>query len=244
MSKPKLSIVIITLNEQERLPRLLNDLAMQSWKDFEIIHVDSNSDDATVALSKDQASRFPAYRVIEMTERGVSLGRNKGAAAARGERLLFLDADTRLAPSFLEVAMRNLENATADIGIVLVSSEGLPLLQKLGFGAFNFGIRLTKRLFPTAIGACLFSTRLTHRAVGGFDERIQLCEDCDYVLRASRLKGHTQIIVSQKFRFDPRRLDQDGLFATGLTYLKANLLRLVSGELRNQEIAYQFGHYK
>ena len=134
MSEPKLSIIIITLNEQERLPRLLDDLAVQSWKDFEIIHVDSNSDDATVALSKDQASRFPAYRVIEMTDRGVSLGRNRGAAAARGKRLLFLDADTRLAPDFLEIAVRELDNGTADVGIVLMSSKNLPVLQKLGFG--------------------------------------------------------------------------------------------------------------
>ena len=244
MNEPKLSIVIITLNEQERLPRLLDDLAVQSWKDFEIIHVDSNSDDATVALSKDQASRFPAYRVIEMTDRGVSLGRNRGAAAARGKRLLFLDADTRLAPDFLEIAVRELDNGTADVGIVLMSSKNLPVLQKLGFGAFNFGIRLTKVFFPSAIVACLFSTPDIHSAIGGFDERIQLCEDCDYVLRASSRKEHKQIIISQKFRFDPRRLDQDGLLATGLIYVKANLRRLFSGELRNQEIAYQFGHYK
>ena len=41
MKRPALSIVIITLNEEARLPRLLDNLAAQTWTDFEIIHVDS-----------------------------------------------------------------------------------------------------------------------------------------------------------------------------------------------------------
>ncbi|GAM63515.1 beta-1,3-glucosyltransferase [Vibrio ishigakensis] len=45
------------------------------------------------------------------------------------------------------------------------------------------------------------------------------------------------------FEFDSRRLDQDGMVRTGLTYLRANLRRLFIGEMRNQEIRYPFGHY-
>ena len=244
MTPCKLSIGIITLNEQQRLPNLLDDLAAQSFTDFEIIHVDSQSDDDTVRLSQERAKDFDRYRIIEMTRRGVSLGRNTGAAAAEGRRLLFLDADTRLAPGFLERSIEQLESSFAGIGIALMSAEGLPLRHKVGFGFFNLGIRATRPVFPTAIGACLFSTRRVHREIGGFDEQIGLCEDCEYVLRAFRANACKLTILKPKFRFDPRRLDQDGFAATGLTYLRANIRRMFKGEMRNQEIPYRFGHYE
>lgn len=243
MKPCRLSIVIITLNEERRLPRLLDDLAAQSWTDFEIIHVDSQSDDATVRISRENGRRFLRYRIIEMTHRGVSLGRNAGAVAATGGRLLFLDADTRLPPDFLKRGVGELDAASADVGITLMSAEGLPFHYKVGFGVFNVGIRATRILFPTAIGACLFSTPRLHQSIGGFDEAIGLCEDCDYVLRACQL-GAGSAIVTPKFRFDPRRLEQDGFLETGLTYLRANLRRFFQGELRNQEIPYRFGHYE
>lgn len=244
MSTPTLSIVIITLNEAQRLPRLLDDLATQSFQDFEIIHVDSNSDDDTVALSHAAASRFAQYRVIEMQTRGVSLGRNTGAAAAQGDRLLFLDADTRLDPAFLAESLTELDHRQLDVGVVCMDTAGLPRRLALGYGIFNLGIRITLPFFPTAIGACLFSTPAVHQRIGGFDEGLSLCEDCNYVLKAAEGKRTTLGILRARFGFDPRRLDQDGTLRTGLTYLRANLRRFFRGEMYKNEIPYAFGHYK
>lgn len=242
MSRPALSIVIITLNEARRLPQLLADLRAQSFQDFEILHVDSNSDDDTVACSRAASVGFKTFRIIEMKRRGVSLGRNTGAAAAKGHRLLFLDADTRLAPSFLAEAMADLDQRAVVAGIVCMSGEGLKLRYRIGFALFNLGIRLTAHISPTAVGACMFSSPTLHRQIDGFDEDLSLCEDCNYVLKA-RQAGAIPKVIRPKFHFDPRRLEQDGLLATGLVYLRANLHRFTRGELRNQEIPYQFGHY-
>ena len=243
MSTPALSIIIITLNEEERLPRLLDDLSRQTWKNFEIIHVDSNSDDDTVTRSRLAAADFADYRVITMNKRGVSLGRNVGAINARGERLLFLDADSRLTPDFLQNALGELEKSDSDVGVVCMSANGLPFQYRAGFALFNTGIRLTSHVFPTAIGACLFSTPDIHRAIGGFDESLSLCEDCNYALKAHKLDKHNVTVLSTQFGFDPRRLQQDGFFTTGLIYLRANLRRFFVGELNHQEIHYPFGHY-
>lgn len=244
MSDPKLSIVIITLNEAARLPLLLEDLKAQTFTSFEILHVDSRSDDETVALSRQCADEFAHYRVIELAERGVSLGRNTGAQAATGQRLLFLDADTRLAPDFLAKSLHELDMKAADIGVVLMSADGLGLHHALGYQVFNLGLRLTSYFFPTAVGACLFSTPSLHKEIGGFDENITLCEDCNYVLKAFRKRGVSLQVLKTRFRFDPRRLDQDGFFETGFVYLRANLRRFFIGEMRNQEITYEFGHYR
>lgn len=243
MDHPALSVVVITLNEEAHLPHLLGDLANQTFQDFEIIHVDSHSNDATVALSRRWSGRFEHYRIIEMERRGVSLGRNTGAAVARGRRVVFLDADTRLAPDFFERALSELGENDLDLGIVLMRGDGLPWAYQAGFAAFNAGIQLTSFVFPTAVGACLFSTPALHAAIGGFDEMLSLCEDCEYALRASKHHRRGVGVLRERFWFNPRRLMQDGLFATGFTYLHANARRLFVGELRNREIKYEFGHY-
>lgn len=243
MNAPHLSIVIITLNEEKTLPRLLEDLLCQSWKDFEVIHVDSNSDDETVALSRAFASKFEHYRVIKMDRRGVSLGRNRGASVARGQRILFLDADTRLHPEFLQKALRELRERKLAVAAVCMDGRGQAPMTRLGYGIFNAGIRISTFFFPTAVGACLFSTPEMHHTVGGFDEALSLCEDCNYVLKAKRSNPAGYGVLSEAFSFDLRRLQQDGFLSTGLIYLRANVRRFFIGELYRNEIPYQFGHY-
>ncbi|MEO0637837.1 MAG: glycosyltransferase [Pseudomonadota bacterium] len=240
----ELSIIIITLNEEANLPRLLSDLEQQSFSGFEIIHVDSRSDDATVGASRSWSQKFEHYSIVEMSERGVSLGRNVGASHARGRRLLFLDADSRLPRTFLANSMGELKRRELQLGIVCMSGAELPWHYRLGFGLFNAGIWISSKFFPTAIGACLFSTPELHQCIGGFDEQLTLCEDCDYALRSFRNNRGGVGVLNDKFRFDARRLVQDGLLTTGLIYLEANARRLLLGELRNNEIPYEFGHYR
>ena len=237
-----LSIIVITLNEAERIGSLLEDLAQQTHQDFEVIVVDSNSEDETCAIAQSYASRLPRLHVEQMLVRGVCLGRNTGAGLAQHQRLLFLDADVRLPPDFLEKALQHLTIKNLKVAGVYLSPKGLPKRYSLGYKLFNVGIALTQFMFPTAIGACLFSTKSVHDAINGFDSSITLCEDCDYVNRASR---HTKFrMLPMGFTFDPRRLKQDGIFKTGSKYLYANIHRLFKGEIRNQKIRYDFGHYK
>ncbi len=237
-----MSVVIITLNEAERIANLLDDLARQSYRDFEVIVVDSNSDDETCEIARGFAKRLPSLTVHRMTQRGVCLGRNTGAQLARYQRLLFLDADVRLAADFLAKAARQLARRQLDVAGVYTNAKALPLHFRLGYHAFNVGIFASQFGFPTAIGACLFSTQSVHTALGGFDETITLCEDCDYVNRASQIARFGMLNLS--FNFDPRRLRQDGYWRTGLKYLHANVYRFFVGEIRDHKIRYEFGHYK
>ena len=239
-----LSIVIITLNEERRIGRLLSDLVVQNYRNFEVILVDSNSDDLTINVAKGYQPHLPAMTIHKMDKRGVSLGRNTGAKLAQHNRLLFLDADVRLEPDFLANSVDSLENNGLEVAGVYRSAKKLPVRYKVGYSLFNLGLFSTQYFFPTAVGACLFSTKRAHKELGGFDENIELCEDCDYVKRASKTWRYRMLPMPIAFQFDPRRLDQDGYLKTGGLYLKANLRRLVFGEMRNGEIPYEFGHYR
>ena len=236
-----LIIVIITLNEEKRISRLLEDLSQQVHKEFEVIVVDSNSEDATCEVAQAYQSALPELTVHKMEQRGVSLGRNVGASLAKNERLLFLDADVRLDPLFLVRALNKIEEKKLEVAGVYLGAKDQPTQIKLGYWAMNGGLFITQYLFPTAVGACIFSTKRLHDEIGGFDQQISLCEDCDYVNRASKTWKYR--LIPMAFQFDARRLEQDGIFKMGLTYLKANTRRLFKGEIRNNEIEYPFGHY-
>lgn len=236
-----LSIVIITLNEEKRIGRLLEDLTKQTNQNFEVIIVDSNSEDATCEVAQAFAASIPDLTIHKMDKRGVSLGRNTGASLAKHERLLFLDADVSLKADFLEKAATQLAEKKLEVAGVYMGSKGLPIVHRVGYGLFNLGLFATQFTFPTAVGACIFSTKRAHNELQGFDENITLCEDCDYVKRASQTWRFR--FLPMTFEFDPRRLDQDGLFTMGATYLKANIRRFFFGEMRNNEMEYKFGHY-
>ncbi|WP_394248584.1 glycosyltransferase family 2 protein [Vibrio profundi] len=235
------SIVVITLNEEKRIGRLMDDLSKQTHQDFEVIVVDSNSDDNTCEVVQAYQSSIPELTVHKMETRGVSLGRNTGAELAKYERVLFLDADVQLSPTFLANALCQLREKKLEVAGVYMGAKELPLAHKAGYSVFNLGLFVTQYVFPTAVGACIFSTKRAHNEIGGFDESITLCEDCDYVNRASKTWRFR--FLNLTFGFDPRRLDQDGILKMGFTYFKANVRRVFFGEMRNNEMEYKFGHY-
>ena len=238
----EVSVVVITLNEEHDLPHILGDLERQTVKKFEVIVVDSKSTDDTVEVARSFMDRL-SLRIIEMSDRGVSLGRNTGASQARHERLLFLDADTRLDSDFLEKAIEELKINRLQVGGVYMKNRDTFSLVAAGIQLFNAGLWLTQNAFPMATGGCLFSTRTAHALVGGFDQSIVLCEDCDYVRRASKENGVSFGMLRQYYYFNPRRLKQDGILRTGWTYLRANFRRLFVGELYGNPYAYRFDHY-
>ncbi len=237
----RLSVVIITLNEAENLPVLLEDLCQQSYRDFEVIVVDSNSEDNTVEIAKGFSDRLD-LRTVVMNDRGTSLGRNTGAFHARFERLVFFDADVRIAPDFFAQVVEQLRERKLLISAGRIRSTA-SWRYRAGVKLFDWGMVATQYLFPTCTGACIFSSKSVHQWIGGFDTRITLCEDCDYVKRASQTFKFRMLPVF--FEFNIRRLEKDGIFRLGMTYLKANALRLLRGkELVNGEIDYPFGHYQ
>ena len=101
-----LSIVIPTLNEEKYLPRLLDSIKNQDFYDYEIIVSDAESSDKTIEIAK----KYGAKTLVYTTTKHPSAQRNEGAKIAKGELLLFLDADVVLTPGFLTSALKEFKD--------------------------------------------------------------------------------------------------------------------------------------
>ena len=113
-STPELSVIIPTLNEQDRLPLLLQDLLRQSIPALEILVSDGETRDLTRSRASEllAASETPYQIVSGPPGRGRQL--NRAARRARGAWLLFLHADSRLpAGDALEQALSLLRESCA-----------------------------------------------------------------------------------------------------------------------------------
>lgn len=86
----RLSVVIPTFDEEDTVPRLLEDLRRQRGVDLEIIVVDGGSSDHTVELARARTD------IVIESDRGRGFQMNLGAFEASASTLLFLHADTRL----------------------------------------------------------------------------------------------------------------------------------------------------
>ncbi len=95
--KSLVTVVIPCFNYGKFLWDALGSVLAQTYPNIEVLVMDDGSSDAET-LDVLEAIRDPRVRVIHQSNQGLAQTRNNGAAIARGEYLLFLDADDRLEP--------------------------------------------------------------------------------------------------------------------------------------------------
>lgn len=234
---PRLSIIIPALNEERYLPNLLRSVAAQSFRDLELIVSDASSTDSTRAI----AEAYGCHVVVGPTA-GPAYARNLGARLARGEILLFLDADVLLpSPQFLECCLQEfVARGLAVAGCFSRPYDGTCLIGLL-FSIGNSCAWILERIQPRAAGWTLFVRREMHEAVGGFDETPALGEDHDYVARIRRL-GRFGVLRTEKVSVSARRFRSQGVLRTVGTYVVFELIRPFR-RLRFDEVRYRFGKH-
>ncbi|MDR1683984.1 MAG: glycosyltransferase [Elusimicrobiota bacterium] len=102
--KPQISIIIPVYNVEKYLACCLNSALSQTFADFEAICIDDGSTDNSLQILKEYAQRDARIKVTTRENRGLSVTRNEGIQAARGEYIYFLDSDDAMHPQLLEVA--------------------------------------------------------------------------------------------------------------------------------------------
>jgi len=207
---PEISVVIPTYNESTYVDRLLEDLTKQSYKDFEVIVSDAQSKDGTsevVTSFKDKLD----IKFIESPPKGPGHGRNVGAKIARGEWLLFLDADVNIDdPNFIRTILTETEKRGWNTSQGKMAVKGASVIERFGtFLNYNYIKILSHTKHPVAGGYCIFTKRDVFEKNKGFNEKIRLGEDYDYVTRVGT--NGFGFVEETYYYVDLRRFKEEGI---------------------------------
>ena len=107
---PMVSVVICAYNAERTMRACLKSLRTIDYPNYEVIIVDDGSRDRTAEISMD----FPEYRLIRQPNKGLSVARNVGMQAARGEIVAYTDSDCVVDPHWLTLMVRTMTERNFD----------------------------------------------------------------------------------------------------------------------------------
>ena len=108
--EPLVSVVMPTYNRHGILPKSIESILNQTYKNFEFIIVDDGSTDGSIDLLKAYAEADPRIKIIQNeTNKGIAYSRNRGTDAAKGKYIAIMDSDDYSLPKRLERHVKYLE---------------------------------------------------------------------------------------------------------------------------------------
>lgn len=198
-----ISIIIPVLNEAQSIAATLNCMQSMRIRGHQVILIDGGSHDDTIALAEplvDRVLRSPTSRAVQM---------NAGAAAANGDLLWFIHADTHMTPDtdvLLTKALYDSEKKWGRFDIRLSGIEpALRIIERM--------MNLRSRLSGIATGdQGIFIRRETFERIAGFAD-IPLMEDIEICKRMKRTAGRP-LCLSRKLTTSSRRWEKQGILRT------------------------------
>lgn len=111
----KVSIVIPTYNSESIIEELIQDLDRQKYQNIEVIFVDDQSTDNTLAVLQNLLESHPKFIVRSINHAGQSAARNYGIDIATGDYVMFIDSDDRIHPKYVDRLVSVVNQKNADV---------------------------------------------------------------------------------------------------------------------------------
>lgn len=232
----KLSIIIPTLNEEGYIGVLLESIKIQTLQPDEVIVVDCGSSDRT----REDVRKHGDVKLFQ-EERPVGNQRSQGGHKAHGDLLLFLDADVRLDPDFLQNSIGQIKERKLSIACPqYLPYPGSPLIRAF-YTFFNLIFRLSQNHRPSGAGSGIFVRKKVFETVGGFDPSY-IFDDIVFIRKAGKYDSFgmldTHIYVSD------RRIRKYGILSTITTYILLSICFLFGFYKAANYVPYTFGLFQ
>ncbi len=212
-----ISVIIPAHNEEHYLSRTLEALRRQNYGWFEVIVVANGCTDRTA-----EVARGKCHRLIVLSRKNLGVARNLGARMARGDLLVFLDADTLLEPMALRRIAEDFSRQDA-----AATLKGRPNDQRLAYrwiyALKNFLHRCALHPGSSGVIVC-WNDHFIHS--GGFDERLEVRENSELIKRL-RSFGRYKYIGDISATTSMRRFNKCGLRRVACLWLKLWLESIV-----------------
>jgi glycosyltransferase involved in cell wall biosynthesis len=190
------SIIIPCYNASSYIKETINSVLTQTFQNFEILVInDGSTDDSSHIIKTIKDDRI---HLIEQENHEVSFTRNKGIALAKGEYVVFLDADDLLHPSFLEKRVFSLSKSTAIAcasSVVLVDKNGEKIEENKNYFAANKSSQILefKNEIITCPSSYLFKTESLKKHKIKFNKNLQSSADKFFLLEVLK-HGEIELI--------------------------------------------------
>ncbi len=174
------SIIIPNYNYEKTLPRCMEALMEQTYKNTEIIFVDDGSTDSSIEIAK----KYPCRIIIAPSNKGVSAARNTGAKNSSGEIFFFLDSDVALFNNAIENTVREFKKDASLASVCGIYAKE-PLFNDSIIEEYrNLQGHYWRKSSEGYVTAGFFSLGAVKRdafyEMGGFNERLNNSEDIEF----------------------------------------------------------------
>ncbi|MBF0342964.1 MAG: glycosyltransferase [Nitrospirae bacterium] len=227
------SIIIPAYNEAENIGKCIASILKNTDVQHEIIVVDNGSKDATAEIAK-----VMGVTVLSKPKATISALRNSGARCAKGELLVFLDADMVVPEDFINKGKKYFDSGfMGALGFaIIVPSDS-------GWVARTWGQPLnSKRERKVEVdflgGSNIFIKKIVFEEVGGFDELLNTNEDKDFTMRVAKA-GYSLItsyeinVIHLGYERDLSEFIRKEFWRQGSTLMFARHWRFAPSTLRN-----------
>ena len=103
--QPIVSIIVPCYNQAQFISQCLDSILAQTYTDWECIVIDDGSSDNSFNVAKEYCRKDSRFKCIHQENQGPSVARNNGILQSKGEFILPLDADDKIAETYLEKAL-------------------------------------------------------------------------------------------------------------------------------------------
>lgn len=239
--KPFFSIVIPTLNEEKFLPNLLSDLQKQTTMNFEVIITDGHSEDKTKLKAFEYKKSLP-LTFLEHTRNNVSVQRNLGAKKGKGNYLIFLDADSRVIPSFTKKLEANIKKYKGLFFVPNLKTDDPNTETQFVLDVINSFFELSQNLGrPFAMGGGMVFERKYFFTIGGFDHKLDFGEDYEIALRSYHWGVRAKYLKEVSVIYSLRRIRNEGKLKSYYKIFISTVLYLIKGKTERKLFDYELG---
>jgi len=211
---PAVSVVLPVHDARDTLPEQLRALGDQHLdQPWELVVVDNGSTDGSGALARAACAGRDGWRVVDAHDgRGAAYARNTGVTAARGDLLLFCDADDVVGDGWLSTLVAALGSADLVAGRWELRRLNAPWVQRTRPPIQQDGLQsFAPPWLPHAGAGNLGFARTLFEKVGPFDEGLIALEDTDFCFRA-QLAGHQLVYAHDAVVHVRLRADLRGMY--------------------------------
>ncbi len=242
MGKPFISVIIPALNEEHFLPKLLESLSHQHFTNFEVIVVDGKSKDKTVAVALAFTQKVPNLTVVVADHASLPYQRNYGADRAKGDWLIFIDADTVVYSYTLERLHAHIVGSEESLFTTWFSPDSDDVndvrLTLFGIFFFEFSKSIKRAISP---GPFTIVRKTTFQSIGGYDVEHPFLEDQDFSQRMTKAGHSLSIIRESLYIWSLRRYRKEGTAKVLQAYTRSILPILFSKRVPKNMKGYEMG---